>query len=78
MSLSKKMKLEWGVFIGADGRRHYNDVCRGCVHDCKQSFRVEVMECARYSSKRRKRVEKGSNMGDLSAVEALHPAVSSG
>jgi hypothetical protein len=52
MSRSKKWKLEWSFFIDADGRRKYNDLCRRCIHDCKQSFRSSVIECSRYQSKR--------------------------
>ena len=40
MSRSKKWKLEWSFFLGSDGRRKYNDLCRRCVHPCKQSFRA--------------------------------------
>lgn len=30
MSRSKKWKLEWSFFLGSDGRRKYNDLCRRC------------------------------------------------
>ena len=52
MSRSQKWKLEWAFFFDADGRRKYNDVCRRCVHDCKQSFRVIIVSCPAYKSKR--------------------------
>ena len=52
MSRSKKWKLEWAFFLDADGRRKYNDVCRRCEHDCKQSFRAVIVRCPRYTSKR--------------------------
>ena len=51
--LSKKKKQEWAFFIGSNGRRKYNDLCRHCVHPCKQSFRAVVVECDRYTSKRK-------------------------
>ena len=51
MSRSRKWKDEWAFFLGTDGRRKYNDQCR-CIHDCKQSFRTEVVACSRYFSKR--------------------------
>jgi len=51
--MSKKMKLEWALFIGPNGRRQYNELCRKCGRDCKQSFRVVVLECPRYESKRK-------------------------
>ncbi|MBQ9168417.1 MAG: hypothetical protein IJX67_08440 [Oscillospiraceae bacterium] len=60
MSRSKKWRLEWSFFLGENGRRQYNRLCRGCVHDCKQSFRVTILSCPRYESKRtKKRNDKG-------------------
>ena len=50
--MSKKMKHEWSMFLKPNGRRGYNSLCRRCVHPCKQSFRVMVVECPRYYSKR--------------------------
>lgn len=52
MSRSKKWKLEWSFFLGSDGRRKYNDLCRRCIHPCKQSFRAVIIACPHYFSKR--------------------------
>ena len=30
----------------------YNDLCRNCRHDCKQSFRAQIVACRKYRSKR--------------------------
>jgi hypothetical protein len=49
--LSKKQREEWQVFIGSDGRRSYNRLCKQCANDCKQSFRVVVMYCGTYKAK---------------------------
>ena len=54
MSRSKKWRLEWSFFLGKNGRRQYNEVCQGCAHDCKQSFRAVLIACPRYLSKRSK------------------------
>ena len=27
-------------FLGENGRRQYNHICKKCVHGCKQSFRA--------------------------------------
>ncbi|MDY4581533.1 MAG: hypothetical protein SPD81_01580 [Candidatus Faecousia sp.] len=54
MSRSKKWRLEWSFFWGENGKRQYNEVCQGCVHDCKQSFRAVLVSCPRYLSKRSK------------------------
>ncbi len=51
MSRSKKWRLEWAFFLGENGRRQYNKLCKGCVHPCKQSFRV-VLSCPHYLSRR--------------------------
>jgi hypothetical protein len=38
--MSKKRKQEWSFFLNDRNRITYNDLCRKCVHDCKQSFRA--------------------------------------
>ena len=51
--LSKKAKKEWAFFIHPiTHRRTYNEICRSCTRDCKQSFRAKIIECRRYESKR--------------------------
>lgn len=52
MSKSQKWKLEWSFYLDTDGRRKYNDLCRRCIHSCKQSFRAEIVRCSCYISKR--------------------------
>ena len=65
MSRSKKWRLEWAFFLGENGRRQYNHICKKCVHGCKQSFRACLVACPHYSSKHLKfvkiRVEKPQN-----------------
>ena len=56
--LSKRAKLEWSFFIGKNGRRQYNEVCRHCQRDCKQSFKAEIVVCPVYHSKRKAGAEK--------------------
>ena len=62
MSRSKRWKTEWAFFLGENGRRQYSRICRWCVHDCKQSFRADVIQCPKYISRETKntlkRVEK--------------------
>ncbi|MBS5703622.1 MAG: hypothetical protein KHW93_07285 [Butyricicoccus pullicaecorum] len=51
--LTKRRSSEWAFFIHPQtGRRTYNKFCRGCIHDCKQSFRAVVVSCPHYRSKR--------------------------
>ena len=44
MSRSAKWKAEWSFFLDKDGRRKYNYFCRRCVHECKQSFRADLID----------------------------------
>lgn len=51
--LSKREKEEWAFFIDEKTRRRtYNEKCRKCIYECKQSFRVQVVCCPKYKSKR--------------------------
>lgn len=60
MSRSKRWKTEWDFFLGENGRRQYNRICRRCVHDCKQSFRADLIQCSKYISREAKNThEKG-------------------
>ena len=60
--LSKKLKQEWYFFISPKtGRRTYNDLCRKCRNDCKQSFRAIVVCCPMYCSKRSVKSVPNSN-----------------
>ena len=60
--LSKKLKREWDFFISPKtGRRTYNDLCRKCRNDCKQSFRAIVVCCPMYCSKRSVKSVPNSN-----------------
>ena len=56
MSRGVKWRLEWAFFLGENGRRQYNRLCKGCVHPCKQSFRAVVLDCPHFQSQR---VKKG-------------------
>ena len=37
MSRSKKWRLEWSFFLGENGRRRYNKICKGCVHPASRA-----------------------------------------
>ena len=53
--MSKKRRLELSFFLNDRNRVTYNELCRRCRHDCKQSFRAVVIECPKYLSKRSRR-----------------------
>ena len=40
--MSKKDKEEWNFFLNDHGRISYNELCRKCDRDCKQSFRAVI------------------------------------
>ena len=72
MSRSKKWRLEWAFFLGENGRRQYNKLCKGCVHPCKQSFRAVVLSCPHYLSRRsKKRRNQGSKWAKKQPVAAF-------
>ena len=48
--MSKRNKREWELFINPKtGRKNYNDLCRKCLRQCKQSYRVIVVSCRRFA-----------------------------
>ena len=49
--MSKSKKAEWSYFLNERNRISYNELCRRCVNNCKQSFRAVVISC-NYVSKR--------------------------
>ena len=53
--MSKRDKEEWAFFLNDKGRIIYNEMCRKCERDCKQSFRAVIISCPEYDSKRRKK-----------------------
>lgn len=55
--MSQKRKLELSFFLNDRGRVSYNNLCRKCQHECRQSFRAVVVDCPRYLSKRAKKKE---------------------
>ena len=56
--MSQKKKRELSLFLNDQGRVEYNTLCRRCVHNCKQAYKVLVIECDRYLSKRSKEVQE--------------------
>ena len=53
--MSKKRKQEWALFLNERNRITVGELCRKCQNDCKQSFRVLVIECPKFLRKERKR-----------------------
>ena len=51
--MSKKRKQEWALFLNDRNRITYNELCRKCRNNCKQSFRCVVVYCPKYLSERR-------------------------
>ena len=52
--MSKKRKEEWAFFLNDRNRITYNDLCRKCRRECKQSFRAQIIDCPPFVSKRAK------------------------
>ena len=43
--MSKKRKHEMMFFLNDRNRITFNELCLKCIKDCKQSFRVFVIQC---------------------------------
>ena len=76
--MSKKRRLEWSFFLrqvkvgnSTCDRITYNDLCRGCTHSCKQSFRAVIILCPRYYSKRRKKEDRDNGRYDSTVYPPL-------
>ena len=41
--MSNKRRLEWSFFLNDRSRITYNELCRKCQHERKQSFRAVVV-----------------------------------
>ena len=52
--LSKKYKHEWQFFLDDRNRMKYNDLCKRCEKECKQSFRAIIIDCPFERKKRKK------------------------
>lgn len=63
--LSKKAKQEWNFFINPKtGRRTYNGLCLRCKNKCKQSYKVTVIFCPKYKTKRGVKIIKNHRKYD--------------
>lgn len=52
--LSKKYIQEWQFFLDDRNRIKYNELCKKCDRECKQSFRAIIIDCP-YERKNRKK-----------------------
>ena len=59
--LSKKYKLEWAFFLDHRNRMKYNDLCKKCENECKQSFRAVIIDCPFMRKSRPKKKRSKSN-----------------
>ena len=63
--MSNKRRLEWSFFLNDRSRITYNELCRKCQHECKQSFQAVVVDCPKYLSKRSKKKGKIAGNGKI-------------
>lgn len=57
--LRKKYKQEWQFFLDDRNRMKYNELCKKCERECKQSFRAIIIDCP-FERKSRKK-KKGAS-----------------
>lgn len=49
---SKKWKTENSFFINSKTNKiQFNKKCKKCMHECKQSYRAEIVACKDYTKK---------------------------
>ena len=63
--MSDKRRLAGSFFLNDRTRITYNELCRKCQHQCKQSFRVVVVDCPKYLSKRSKKKDRTPGNGKI-------------
>ena len=63
--MSNKRRLEWSFFLNDRSRITYNELCRKCQPQCKQSFRAVVVACPKYLSKLSKKKDKTAGNGKI-------------
>ena len=55
VQMDKQKKVnnrDWAIFINPrTGRHAFNQRCKKCVKNCKQSYRVNVVTCCNYRKK---------------------------
>jgi hypothetical protein len=52
-SKSERHKREWVFFINPKTDRvQYNEKCRNCIYECKQSYRAEILNCPTYAKRK--------------------------
>lgn len=74
--MSKRSKREWGLFINPQtGRKNYNNLCRKCLHRCKQSYRVIVISCRRFAPNwgRKSTLDSPENEESEEPMQQHHP-----
>jgi len=58
--MSKKKRTEMSLYINGKGRIEYNRLCKACKYDCKQSYKVAIIACPKYTVRPQKTVRRGS------------------
>ena len=52
--ITKQRKQEEILFLGEGNRARHNEQCNKCVHNCKQGYKVILVVCVKFTSKRAK------------------------
>lgn len=59
---------EWEFFRDESGRIAFNPKCNGCVKNCKQSFRAELVRCPVFVKKKRGNSERQSEQLNMMSM----------
>ena len=63
--MSNKRRLDWSIVLNDRSRITYDELCRICRHECKQSYRSVMVHCPKYLSKRSKKTDKTAGNGNI-------------
>ena len=59
--MSKRKKREWALYLNARNRITYNSICKLCTRECKQSFRVAVIQCRKFKPENERKKRSAGN-----------------
>lgn len=49
--LTEKEKAEFAMYLSEYNRKRNSSFCNKCINDCKQGYKVSIIECLKYEPK---------------------------
>ena len=55
--MNKTDKIDDSFYRNPETKRvKFNRTCRECIHNCKQSYKAEMIACRKYESKHKEKI----------------------